>query len=93
MKRFTSASVYRRCGEIVKVSGRYGACHQLSSVADDWPGHPYNRAMPSTPAGVPAGAVPVAHAAFVLTGVVTTLLGPLLPVLLVRWSLDDAVSG
>jgi FHS family glucose/mannose:H+ symporter-like MFS transporter len=33
------------------------------------------------------------HAAFVLTGVVTTLLGPMLPVLSVRWALDDAHAG
>jgi fucose permease len=31
--------------------------------------------------------------AFVLTGTVTTLLGPLLPVLAARWSLDDARAG
>lgn len=33
------------------------------------------------------------HAAFVLTGTVTTLLGPLLPVLAARWALDDARAG
>ncbi|MGH9509258.1 MAG: MFS transporter [Terriglobales bacterium] len=33
------------------------------------------------------------HAAFVLTGVVTTLLGPILPVLTARWSLNDAQAG
>ncbi|HSL22757.1 MAG TPA: MFS transporter [Vicinamibacterales bacterium] len=49
--------------------------------------------MPPTSAGVPASAIRVAHAAFVLTGVVTTLLGPLLPVLVARWSLDDAQAG
>ncbi len=38
-------------------------------------------------------AVIAAHAAFVLTGTVTTLLGPLLPVLAARWSLDDAQAG
>lgn len=38
-------------------------------------------------------AVIAAHAAFVLTGTVTTLLGPLLPVLTARWSLDDARAG
>jgi MFS transporter, FHS family, glucose/mannose:H+ symporter len=34
-----------------------------------------------------------AHADFVLTGVVMTLLGPLLPVLIARWSLSDAQAG
>ncbi len=38
-------------------------------------------------------AVIAAHAAFVLTGTVTTLLGPLLPVLAARWSLADARAG
>jgi fucose permease len=33
------------------------------------------------------------HAGFVLTGVVTTLLGPILPILIVRWSLSDARAG
>jgi fucose permease len=37
--------------------------------------------------------VAIAHVAFVLTGTVTTLLGPLLPVLAARWSLDDARAG
>jgi fucose permease len=35
----------------------------------------------------------VIHAAFVLTGVVTTLLGPMLPVLSARWLLNDAQAG
>jgi len=34
-----------------------------------------------------------AHADFVLTGVVMTLLGPMLPVLSARWSLSDAQAG
>jgi FHS family glucose/mannose:H+ symporter-like MFS transporter len=33
------------------------------------------------------------HAGFVLTGVVTTMLGPLLPVLAARWALNDARAG
>ncbi len=33
------------------------------------------------------------HLGFVLTGVVTTLLGPVLPVLAARWALDDARAG
>jgi len=38
-------------------------------------------------------AIAAAHAGFILTGTVTTLLGPLLPVLAARWSLDDARAG
>ncbi|HVF90431.1 MAG TPA: MFS transporter [Blastocatellia bacterium] len=33
------------------------------------------------------------HAGFVLTGVVTTLLGPVLPALTEKWSIDDAQAG
>ena len=33
------------------------------------------------------------HAAFVLTGVMTTLLGPMLPVFSARWSLSDSQAG
>ena len=35
----------------------------------------------------------VVHIGFVVTGMVTTLLGPILPALAVRWSLDDAHAG
>lgn len=35
----------------------------------------------------------ILHATFVLTGVVTTLLGPLLPVLSAKWSLTDSQAG
>jgi len=35
----------------------------------------------------------VVHIGFVVTGMVTTLLGPVLPALAVRWSLDDAHAG
>jgi fucose permease len=35
----------------------------------------------------------VAHAAFVPTGIVTVLLGPVLPALSARWSLNDAQAG
>jgi MFS transporter, FHS family, glucose/mannose:H+ symporter len=35
----------------------------------------------------------VAHAAFVPTGIVTVLLGPVLPVLSARWALNDAQAG
>ena len=37
--------------------------------------------------------IATAHVAFVLTGTVTTLLGPLLPVLAGRWALDDEHAG
>jgi len=33
------------------------------------------------------------HAGFLLIGVVTTLLGPILPMLAIKWSLDDAELG
>ena len=33
------------------------------------------------------------HAGFVITGVMTTLLGPMLPLLSARWSLNDAQAG
>lgn len=33
------------------------------------------------------------HIGFVLTGVVTTLLGPIIPVLSVKWSLNDSQAG
>src|SRR5579864_1279796 len=35
----------------------------------------------------------VAHAAFIPTGIVTVLLGPVLPLLSARWSLSDAQAG
>ena len=38
-------------------------------------------------------AIGILHAGFVLTGVVTTLLGPILPLLIARWSLSDARAG
>jgi len=37
--------------------------------------------------------VAATHVGFVLSGVVTTLLGPLLPALAVRWSLNDIQAG
>jgi MFS transporter, FHS family, glucose/mannose:H+ symporter len=37
--------------------------------------------------------LPLLHAGFVLTGVVCTMLGPLLPVLSARWALNDAHAG
>ena len=36
---------------------------------------------------------PLLHCGFLLVGVVTTLLGPILPILAARWRLDDAEAG
>jgi FHS family glucose/mannose:H+ symporter-like MFS transporter len=43
--------------------------------------------------GPSAAANAVVHAGFAVTGVITTLLGPLLPVLINRWTLSDARAG
>jgi MFS transporter, FHS family, glucose/mannose:H+ symporter len=40
-----------------------------------------------------AGLRTLLHAGFVLTGIVTTLLGPLLPLLAARWSISDGQAG
>jgi len=40
-----------------------------------------------------AGASLLAHAAFVPTGIVTVILGPLLPLLTAKWSLTDSQAG
>ncbi|MGH9397671.1 MAG: MFS transporter [Terriglobia bacterium] len=39
------------------------------------------------------GASAILHASFVLSGIVTTLLGPILPILSARWSLTNAQAG
>ena len=53
--------------------------------------------MPQAPTNFPAAVSrPVsvlAHVGFALTGVVTTMLGPLLPALKARWALTDAQAG
>lgn len=50
--------------------------------------------MPDDPASPASGARMLSiHAGFALTGVMTTLLGPLLPFLAAHWSLNDAHSG
>jgi FHS family glucose/mannose:H+ symporter-like MFS transporter len=41
----------------------------------------------------PASGTMLVHAAFVLTGVMTTLLGPMLPVFATRWTLSDSQAG
>jgi FHS family glucose/mannose:H+ symporter-like MFS transporter len=46
-----------------------------------------------TPRGSWLTPTAVAHAAFVPTGIVTVLLGPVLPALSARWSLNDAQAG
>jgi fucose permease len=38
-------------------------------------------------------AVLLVHAAFVLTGIVVTMLGPLVPILSARWMISDAAAG
>jgi MFS transporter, FHS family, glucose/mannose:H+ symporter len=38
-------------------------------------------------------ATALVHAGFVLTGIVTTMLGPLLPILSMRWTLSDRQAG
>ena len=51
--------------------------------------------MVSTPAHAspPRTGTALIHVGFVLTGVMTTLLGPTLPILSARWSLNDAQAG
>jgi MFS transporter, FHS family, glucose/mannose:H+ symporter len=50
--------------------------------------------MPDDPVSPASGARMLSiHAGFALTGVMTTLLGPLLPFLAAHWSLNDAHSG
>jgi FHS family glucose/mannose:H+ symporter-like MFS transporter len=44
-------------------------------------------------AQLPYAMTAILHAGFVLTGIVTTLLGPILPVLSSQWSLSDAQAG
>ena len=42
---------------------------------------------------ISSAASPVLHAGFVVTGIVTTLMGPMLPTLIARWSLSDQRAG
>jgi FHS family glucose/mannose:H+ symporter-like MFS transporter len=53
--------------------------------------------MPASAIATPKGYIVkgsvLAHLDFVLTGIVMTLLGPMLPVLSTRWSLDDTQAG
>jgi MFS transporter, FHS family, glucose/mannose:H+ symporter len=54
-----------------------------------------NKSGSSTDVSWPSGRefVFLLHAGFLLIGVVTTLLGPILPMLAIKWSLDDAELG
>src|ERR1700734_1930374 len=53
------------------------------------------RSIPTQSASPPISstAFVVLHIGFVVTGIVTTVLGPLLPVLIARWSLSDQRAG
>ncbi|HKQ09054.1 MAG TPA: MFS transporter [Blastocatellia bacterium] len=51
------------------------------------------RAHPTFPTTVSRQVSLVAYIGFALTGIVTTMLGPLLPALKVRWGLTDAQAG
>jgi MFS transporter, FHS family, glucose/mannose:H+ symporter len=51
------------------------------------------RAHPTFPAAVSRQISFIAYVGFALTGIVTTMLGPLLPALKVRWELSDAQAG
>jgi len=45
------------------------------------------------PASPPSAASVVLHGGFVVAGIVTTLIGPILPILIGRWSLTDQRAG
>src|SRR5215510_2413956 len=49
--------------------------------------------MPAVNSGGSAQLSAAVHVGFVITGIVTTLLGPILPELSKRWGLDDAHAG
>jgi FHS family glucose/mannose:H+ symporter-like MFS transporter len=53
------------------------------------------RSIPTRSVSPPISSVAfiVLHGGFVVTGIVTTLLGPLLPILISRWSLSDQRAG
>jgi MFS transporter, FHS family, glucose/mannose:H+ symporter len=53
------------------------------------------RSIPTPPVSpsVSSAASIVLHCGFVVTGIVTTLVGPLLPILIGRWSLSDQRAG
>jgi fucose permease len=49
--------------------------------------------LPPAPGAQRAATRAVLHAGFIVTGAVTTLLGPILPLLIARWRLSDADAG
>jgi FHS family glucose/mannose:H+ symporter-like MFS transporter len=49
--------------------------------------------LPITPHKNSTSGIALIHVDFVLTGIVMTLLGPMLPILSARWSLNDAQAG
>ncbi|MGA9543675.1 MAG: MFS transporter [Candidatus Sulfotelmatobacter sp.] len=51
--------------------------------------------IPTRSASLPlsSGAFVVLHCGFVVTGIVTTLIGPILPIFIARWSLSDQRAG
>src|SRR6202011_2058325 len=51
--------------------------------------------IPTRPGSLPpSSAAPVVlHGGFVIAGIVTTLIGPILPILIGRWSLSDQRAG
>jgi fucose permease len=53
------------------------------------------RSIQSRPASLPisSAASVLLHGGFVVTGIVTTLIGPILPILISRWSLSDQRAG
>jgi fucose permease len=51
------------------------------------------RAYPTFPSAVTRQVSTLAHVGFALTGIVTTMLGPLLPALKAKWVLTDAQAG
>lgn len=55
--------------------------------------NPVPRTIDNPQAQTNARLMVLLHAGFVLTGVVTTILGPMLPVLSARWGLSDARAG
>jgi MFS transporter, FHS family, glucose/mannose:H+ symporter len=55
--------------------------------------NPVPRTIDNPQAQTSARLMALLHAGFVLTGVVTTILGPMLPVLSARWGLSDARAG
>lgn len=89
-----SASTYRCVTDVSKGCHRSPLRRCLLELVPAECKPPVNNAENRARDGGPkAAANVVVHAGFVVTGVVTTMLGPLLPVLISRWSLSDARAG